>query len=186
MIQIEQRPIEPNERTTLERIRPGGMGRTLGPLLWGRRYAAVEFLDADLAAGKVESISCTVDAYAKGVEARNEGPKLFLDTGAGVVVLFGQWLFDPHVVLTEMPDDAADDAWFAEFDFVRAPRSGVVLSLSARSSKTIQPSSAVAATDIPFLLPSMLLAGRLTDVPARLSEFDASLQRTTSPRTPYR
>lgn len=179
MMRMDRRPLEPVERAVLERMRPGVVGRTLGRLLWGRRYAAIEFLNADLAAGEAEVLSCSVEGYARGEEARSEGPKLFLDTGGQVLVLFGQWLLDPHVVATEMPEDAADDAWFAEFVFARAPRSGIVFSLKAQSAKTIRPSSTIAAKEIPFLLPSMLLVGGLADVTGRLAEFDASLKKAS-------
>jgi hypothetical protein len=149
----------------------------LGRLLWGRRYAATEFLNADLAAGEAEILACSVEAYASGEEVRDEGPKLFLDTGAGVLVLFGQWLLDPHVVTSEMSEDAPEEEWFREFEMVRAPRSGIVFSFKAHSTQTVRPTATIAARDIPFLLPSMLLPGGLADVKRRLLEFDASLQR---------
>ena len=97
----------------------------------------------------VEVLTVEVERFAVGEESGDEGPILFLELEQNqLLVLWGQWLYDPHVVTTWLLD--VDElwerkAWFKRFELVRSPSSGVVLSLRSMGRDTVSSAGTVGA-----------------------------------------
>lgn len=90
---------------------------------------------------EVEEVRVEVNRYAVGEEINDEGPIFFFEIGKNeLLVLWGQWLYDPHVVISHLLD--LDElwernAWFKHFEIVRSPASGIVLSLKSIGRETV-------------------------------------------------
>jgi hypothetical protein len=119
---------------------------------WLSRFAAIilpdkaiaegrQHLEADYRGETAEVMVVEVERYAIGEEASDEGPIYFFELGQNqLLLLWGQWLCDPHVVTSEALDIEKlweRKEWFRRFEFVRAPASGLVLSIKAIGTETV-------------------------------------------------
>jgi len=113
----------------------------------------------------VEVFRVEVSRYAAGEESNDEGPILFFEVGENeLLVLWGQWLDDPHVVtswLLDLDELWERNAWFRHFDLVRSPSSGVVLSLKSIGRETVTSIGTLDATQPLPPQPSAILKGNL-------------------------
>jgi len=126
----------------------------------GKRY-----LEADFRGATVEVLKVEVERYAIGEETMDEGPIYWFELGSNqLLVLWGQWLCDPHVVATELLD--LDELWersiwFKHFELVRAPASGLVFSLTGIGRETVSSVGTIGAGQRLPPLPSELCQGSL-------------------------
>jgi hypothetical protein len=113
----------------------------------------------------VEVLTVEMGRLAVGEEWNDEGPILFFELGHGeLLVLWGQWLYDPHVVTSELLDIDAlweRNRWFKHFELVRSPFSGLVLSLKSIGSETVTSVGMVRARQCLPPRPSELFQGSL-------------------------
>ena len=129
----------PQEKATLKEhleARPRWLSRLLGSIFkTGEIAQGKEQVESDYGDGIAEVLTVEVGRFAVGEECNDEEPVLFFELGQSqVLVLWGQWLYDPHVVTTERLD--VDElwernAWFKHFELVRSPSSALVLSLKS-------------------------------------------------------
>ena len=117
--------------------------RTLRPTTPDEKRSLIangERLQSDTDGGTVEVLTVEVKRYAVGEECNDEGPIFFFELGHNeLLVLWGQWLYDPHVVTTEFIDIDLlweRNSWFKCFELVRSPSSGLVLSLKSIGRET--------------------------------------------------
>jgi hypothetical protein len=98
-------------------------------------------LEADYRGKTVDVLRVGVERYAVGEECNGEGPILFVELGQNeLLVLWGQWLYDPHVVTSDffhVDELCEQNAWFKHFELVRLPSSGLVLSLKSIGRETV-------------------------------------------------
>mgnify|MGYP003580405917 CR=1 FL=1 len=115
--------------------------------------------------GTVEVLTVEVNRFAVGQECNDEGPILFFElTQNELLVLWGQWLYDPHVVTTELPDIGGlweRNAWFKQFELVRSSSSGVVLSLKSIGYETVNSVGTISAGQRLPAQPSGVFQGTL-------------------------
>src|SRR6266545_1363029 len=147
------RPMTAAEKETLlQHLNPQskGLGRLLATIFKSGEVAAgKERLEADCREGTAEVLTLEVERYASGQETNDEGPICFFELGQNqLLVLWGQWLCDPHVVTTaslDIDELWERNAWFKHFRLVRAPASGIVLSLQPSGRETVSSVGTVGA-----------------------------------------
>lgn len=114
-----------------------------------KRSLAANGERAPIDSATVEVLTVDVERFAVGEESGDEGPILFLEVEQGqLLVLWGQWLYDPHVVTTWLLDVDElweQNAWFKRFELVRARSSRVVLSLRSMGRDTVSSLGTVGA-----------------------------------------
>jgi hypothetical protein len=123
---------------TEEAARLSGAGRGLIRELLGR-----EEPEADQAA-----VPRFVDAYEVSAERclipvnfNEEMPLYFLDLGGTVLVLAGQWVFDPHTLIVPQAtfdDWKCDETFFARFCLRGSAEHGRVLELRVQGASFVQ------------------------------------------------
>lgn len=163
------RPMTPAEKETLlEHLhpRPKWLGHLLGRFCKiGEIAQGKEHLEADCRDGVVEVLAVEVERYAIGDECDDEGPIYFFELGHNqLLVLWGQWLCDPHVVTSDTLDVDQlweRNAWFKHFELVRSPSSGVVLSLKSIGRETVTSVGTVGAGQRLPAKPSEVFQGSL-------------------------
>ena len=140
--------------------------RTLRPTTPDEKRSLIangERLDKD--GGTVEVLTIEVKRYAVGEECNDEGPILFFELGQNeLLVLWGQWLYDPHVVTTEFLDIDElweRNAWFNHFELTRSPSSGLVLSLKSIGHETVNSVGTIGAGQRLPARPSEMFQGSL-------------------------
>lgn len=166
------RPAAPDEmRMLLEYLHPrpkwlAGLFRRLvksGEIARGRKL-----LEADCRAEIVETLNIEVERYAIGEEVNDEGPIYFFELGQKqLLLLWGQWLCDPHVVTSEALDIEKlweRKEWFRRFELVRAPASGLVLSLKGIGTETVSCERTVECGQGLPPEPSKIIEGTFTTV----------------------
>lgn len=122
-------------------------------------------LESDYRGQAVELLRVEVKRYVIGNECNDEGPICFFELAEQqLLLLWGQWLLDPHVVTTELLD--TDElwerkAWFKHFELVRAPASGLVLSLTGIGRETVSSVGTVGAGQRLPAQPSAVFQGNL-------------------------
>ena len=113
----------------------------------------------------VEKLRVEVSRYAVGEEFNDEGPILFFEVGENeLLLLWGQWLYDPHVVtshLLDLDEIWERNAWFKHFEVVRSPSSGIVLSLKSIGRETVNSAGIVSAGQRLPPQPSAVIPGNL-------------------------
>ncbi len=113
----------------------------------------------------VEVLTVEVGRFAVGEECNDEGPILFFELEQNqILVLWGQWLYDPHVVTSELLDIDAlweSNGWFKHFELVRSPSSGLVLSLKSIASEMVSSVGMVRAGQCLPPRPSEVFQGSL-------------------------
>jgi len=165
----ELRPMSPIERQTLlAHLHPSpswlsrlfGMFAKSAEILQGK-----EDLEGDCRDGVVEVLTVEVMRYAIGDECNDEGPIYFFEVGQNdLLVLWGQWLCDPHVVtsyLLDLDELWEQNAWFKHFELVRSPSSGIVLSLKSIGRETVSSVGTVCAGQRLPPQPSAVIPGNL-------------------------
>ena len=98
--------------------------------------------------GKLSEIHATVEVDQVSVEQcfiqacfNEELPLYILDAGNFVIVLFGQWLYDPHVLLS---NESTFETWdsrnefFARFSLKRSIHTGIVFELKINDCSFIK------------------------------------------------
>ena len=140
--------------------------RTLRPTTSDEKLSLTangERLESDTAT--VEVLTIEVSRFAVGEECNDEGPILFFElSGNELLVLWGQWLYDPHVVTTEFLDLNLlweRNAWFKNFELVRSPASGLVLSLKSVGHETVNSVGTIGPRQSLPAKPSEVLQGNL-------------------------
>jgi hypothetical protein len=134
-------------------------------------------LAADVAAGQLEVLRVNAAEVVERQERHGEGPLYFFDVGGGqVLFLGGQWLNDPKTFGFELPPPNSDTAFpVAQFQVVRAPLSGMVLSLEL-SGPPLAPSRKLPykEVDVPTSGDSLLFAGTLNSLAADVQKLLAA------------
>lgn len=110
MLRISHEPMtneEANEIRQIRHCRTGWFDKIF------RRYPQQ---DDQIRSGIVDVYDVTVDecfVYDPG----NDFLVYFLDVGGAILILFGQWLFDPHIVIA--PVDTFDSWWNSDREFFK-------------------------------------------------------------------
>lgn len=119
-------------RRALERRLPSSVDRALGRIT-GRDVEDAQLV-GDLELGELEELAVQAEGILVGEEKNDEGPILFIACDPQtVLLLFGQWLFDPYVVPKTLPPNAC----FASFVLLRAPLSGIAIRLEPQGDATV-------------------------------------------------
>jgi hypothetical protein len=155
-------PMPPSTRAALKASLPGAFGRWLDNLFrHAPRDGAVE---EDLRAGSLERLTIEATWVAVGEEHNDEGPILFVGCGEVTLVLFGQWLFDPTILGTPLPEAG----FFQKFSLLRASHSGIPFELLPEGTTTLPASGRVPIASLSRLLSmpgkgdtALLLGGEL-------------------------
>jgi hypothetical protein len=88
----------------------------------------------------LEAYRVSVDRCVISSNFSEELPLYFLDAGGEILVLFGQWMYDPHI--SKVPKQIfeswdCDKTFFANFGIKYHPRSGVVFEFKVEKSSFV-------------------------------------------------
>lgn len=145
MLQRSRVDMSVEAAAALRRCLPGRLGRLVSGILGRPDRSLVE---EDLAHGKLELLQVEAEWLAAGDDSVTADPILFVGTGDSVLVLFGQWLFDPHVVDPSYPETG----FFRNFELLRAPCSGRPLKLMPAGAETIATSQVLDFESYKYLM----------------------------------
>ena len=146
--------------------RPRWLSRLLGRVLkTGEIAERKNQLERDYEHGAIEIVRVEASRFAIGEELNGEVPILFFEVGENeLLVLWGQWLYDPHVVtshLLDLDELWERNAWFKYFELVRSPTSGIALSLKSIGRETVSSVGTVCAGQCLPPQPSAVIPGNL-------------------------
>ncbi len=145
---------------------------------------------SDLKNGSVQIIHVADSPVIQQEEYNDEGPILYFQIDADtILLLWGQWLFDPHTYGAEnytIPDDVetflnAQDRRFAfpctEFTIHRSPELGRVLKIET-NGKPLSPIKTLNWRDIPLqdFSDSEILQGSFDDLPRTMARRKCVLE----------
>lgn len=123
MLERELIEMTDEQRSILRRRAPNAVSKFLLKTLFQTHDQSE--IDQDIAEGRLERLAVEGTWLARGTEHGDEGPILFMGSGEAVLILMGQWLYDPHIVGEAYPEQG----FFKSFSLVRARHSGVPFAL---------------------------------------------------------
>ncbi len=92
-----------------------------------------------------------------------------------LLLLSGQWMYDPHVVPDDDDDRDIDTTWFQAFRLVRAPRTGIVFQVRQQDDRLLHTRPDNQATEalrtLPPLPESALIEGEVDDLRTAFSRL---------------
>jgi len=107
---------------------------------WFRRIFRHSRLANAVAPGErfIDEYQATIETCFVLADFNEEVPLYVLDLGGVILLLFGQWLFDPHVVVASeriLEVWAHERCFFADFTIRFSPETGMVFKLTVDSDR---------------------------------------------------